>query len=215
MTMQFHINERVVNGELAKILSDFASLRIVSEGTRRGTGGNAPDLLIIPHRGQSRAVSIEAKLGITATQRNAALADAQHRLANFPNVYAAIALCYPEGIANVDDNVQMSDALYNSSALEFVEVTQDGPVGAWQKGSWLALATAVIYAGEGVAQSVVATINAAIEEAMISLSDISRERIARLSIYLASGSLLQVGQRSMRTEIPSTTTLIRLRSDVC
>ncbi len=179
MTMQFHINERVVNGELAKILSDFASLRIVSEGTLQGAGGAAPDLLIIPHRGQSRAVSIEAKIGTSATQRNAALADAQRRLANFPNVYAAIALCYPDDIANANDNLQMAETLYGAPNLEFVEVTEEGPVGEWQRGSWLALATAVIYAGEGIAQRVVTTINAAIEKAMISLSDVSRERIAQ------------------------------------
>lgn len=179
LTMQFRINERVVNGELAKILADFASLRVVSEGTRRGTGGNAPDLLIIPHPSQSRSVAIEAKVGTSTTQQNAALADAQQRLANFPNVYAAIALCYPDDIANANDNVQMAETLYDAKNLEFVEVTEDGPVGQWQKGSWQALATAVIYAGEGIAQNVVATINDSIEEAMVSLSDVSRERIAQ------------------------------------
>ena len=179
MAMQFHINERVVNGELAKILSDFANLRIVSEGTRSGTGGNAPDLLIIPHPGQSRAVAIEAKIGTNTTQRNAALADAQMRLANFPNVYATIALCYPDNIAEVGDNIQMTEALSSAANLEFVEVTEEGPIGEWQKGPWLDLATAVIYAGESVAQSVVSTINEAIEKAMIFLSEVSRERIAQ------------------------------------
>ena len=193
MTMQFRINERVVNGQLAKILADDANLKVVSEGTRRGTGGNAPDLFIIPHPGQSRAVAIEAKIGTSETQRNAALADAQRRLTNFPNVYAAIALCYPDDIANANDNVQMSDMLHDSSTLEFVEVTQDGPVGAWQKGSWMALSTAVIYAGEGVAQSVVATINEAIEEAMISLSDVSRERIAQ-ALDLPGKQLIVAGR---------------------
>ena len=199
MTMQFRINERLVNGELAKILSDFASLRIVSEGTLRGTGGNAPDLLIIPHPGQSRAVSIEAKIGTSAAQRNAALADAQRRLTNFPNVYAAIALCYPDDIANAGDNVQMAEMLYCARNLEFVEVTENGPVGEWQKGSWLALATAVIYAGEGIAQRVVTTINEAIEEAMISLSDVSRERIAQ-ALDLPGKRLIVAGRPAVNED---------------
>ena len=169
----------------------------VSGLSRKARGAALAEMLQIslsfPISGQSRAVAIEAKIGTSLTQRNAALADAQRRLANFPNVYATIALCYPDEIANADDNVQMAETLYDAPNLEFVEVTEEGAVGEWQKGSWLALATAVIYAGEGIAQRVVTTINEAIEKAMISLSDVSRERIAQ-ALDLPGKRLMVAGQ---------------------
>ncbi len=193
MTMQYRINERVVNGELAKILADDANLKVVSEGTSRGTGGNAPDLLITPHYGQTRAVVIEAKVGTYADQRSAAIDDARRRLVDFPSVYAAIALCYPDSIANVRDNAEMVAKLRQESGLLFMEVTETGTAADWQKGDWLALATAVIYAGEGIAQSVVSTLNDAIDKAMISLSDVSRQLIAQ-ALDLPGKRLMVAGQ---------------------
>lgn len=195
MAMQYRINERVVNGALAEILTESANLSLVSEATASGTGGAAPDFLIRPHYSQNRSVAIEAKVGTSTVQRNAAIADAQQRLADTPNVYAAIALCYPDHIANAHDHSEMIKEL-EGSRLHFVEVTESGPVGEWHKGFALDLATAIIYAGEGIAQSLANSLNNAIELAMRSLSDVNRQLIAE-ALELPGKPLMMAGKQAV------------------
>lgn len=195
MAMQYRINERVINGALAEILTESANLSLVSEATASGTGGAAPDFLIRPHYSQNRSVAIEAKVGTSTVQRNAAIVDAQQRLADTPNVYAAIALCYPDHIANAHDHSEMIKEL-ERSRLQFVEVTESGPVGEWHKGFALDLATAIIYAGEGIAQSLANSLNNAIELAMRSLSDVNRQLIAE-ALELPGKPLMVAGKQAV------------------
>ena len=72
--MQHRINERAINSALARVLTDEAHLNVIGEATQPGSGGEAPDLRVQPHRGQFRWVSIEAKVGTGTSQRRAAIA---------------------------------------------------------------------------------------------------------------------------------------------
>lgn len=176
--MQHRINERAINSALARVLTDEAHLSVISEATQPGHGGEAPDLRVQPHHGQFRWVSIEAKVGTGTSQRRAAIADAVNRLNTNDAAYAAIALCYPEDIASKANNSAMARALRSSSELAFVEVTEDGPTGDWYRGDWRNLATAVVYAGESVANRLVRDVEQAIVRAVNHLGLEDRIRLA-------------------------------------
>lgn len=177
--MQPRINERAINSALARLIERNAKLNAVAEATLPGRGGEAPDLRVQTHAGQYRWVSIEAKVGTATSQRQAAIDDAVNRLATDENVYAAIALCYPEDIATRGNNSAMARALRSSNELAFVEVDSSGPIGQWYVGDWRNLATSIVYAGEAVANRLVQDVNQAIVRAVASLSHEDRRRIAR------------------------------------
>ena len=177
--MQHRINERAINSALARVLTDEAHLNVIPEATTPASRGRAPDLLVTPHAGQHRRVAIEAKVGIDGAAKSAAVADAMARLSQMPDVYAAIALCYPPSIAEAFGDASTLDAdIYASKELIFVEVTDDGPSGEWFKGGWSELATSIVYAGEAVAQSIVARVDQALTEAVGWLSDGNMMNIA-------------------------------------
>ena len=177
--MQPRINERAINSALARLIERHAKLNAVAEATLPGRGGEAPDLRVQPHSGQYRWVSIEAKVGTGTSQRQAAVADAIRRLTSDSDVYAAIALCYPEDIATRGNNSAMARALSSSNELAFVEVDPSGPIGQWYVGGWRNLATSIVYAGEAVANGLVQEVDRAIVRAVASLSHIDRRRIAQ------------------------------------
>ena len=177
--MQHRINERAINGALARVLTDEAHLNVIPEATTSTSGGRAPDLVVTPHAGQHRRVAIEAKIGIDGAAKSAAVADAMARLSQMPDVYAAIALCYPQSIAEAIGDASTLDAdMYASKELTFVEVTEDGPAGEWFRGGWSELGTSIVYAGEAVAQSIVTRVDQALTEAVNCLSDGNKRNIA-------------------------------------
>ena len=186
--MQHRINERAINSALARVLTDEAHLNVIGEATQPGSGGEAPDLRVQPHRGQFRWVSIEAKVGTGTSQRRAAIADAINRLTSNRDAYAAIALCYPDDIATKANNSAMARALRSSSELAFVEVTEDGPTGEWYRGGWRNLATAVVYAGDAIASRLVQDVNRSIVRAVGNLSSEDRKRMA-LALDLPGDSI--------------------------
>lgn len=178
--MQHRINERAINSALARVLTDEAHLSVIPEATTPSLGGRAPDLLVTPHSGQHRRVAVEAKVGTNVTAKSAAVADAIARLSQMPDVYAAIALCYPATLAEaIGDSSTLDADIFTSRELTFVEVTEDGPSGEWFKGGWSELATAIVYAGEAVAQAIVTEVDRALTEAVGCLSDANMMCIAK------------------------------------
>ena len=176
--MLHRINERAINGALAQILAEEAHLSVVPEATTPASGGNAPDIMITPHSGQRRRVAIEAKVGSNPSEKSAAIADAVARLVHMPDVYAAIALCYPRSIAEAGESSTLVADLHASKELQFVEVTESGQSGDWFKGGWSELATSVVYAGEAVAQSIVRRVDQVLTEAVRCLDDANMRCLA-------------------------------------
>jgi hypothetical protein len=177
--MPSRINERVVNGALADILNGSAQLPGIAEATRQDSGGAAPDILIRPSLSSRSSVAIEAKVGNDATQHGAAVDDALSRLRSTQAAYAAIALCYPSEVAFSDTQSQMVRRLRTTRDLQFTEVSHDGEVADWQRGSWQDLATAIAYAGERTVAKMVAELNRGISGAIDCLSHANRRAIAR------------------------------------
>ena len=191
--MQHRINERAINSALARVLTDEAHLSVIPEATTPSSGGRAPDLLVTPHSGQHRRVAIEAKVGTNVTAKSAAVADAIARLSQMPDVYAAIALCYPATLAEaIGDSSTLDADIFTSRELTFVEVTEDGPSGEWFTGGWSELATAIVYAGEAVAQGIVARVDRVLTEAVGCLSD--------ANMYMIAGALDLPGEKEKRED---------------
>jgi len=132
------IQENALNAALAAALADHA-LHATPEETRQTTGGKRCDVQIRRRHGDRYFAALECKIGQSATQKQAAIKDAQRWLRE-SECWNALALCYPEELT--EDRPDTSQRrLAQASDLMMVRVNRAGPVGRWRTGGLADLAT--------------------------------------------------------------------------
>ncbi len=223
------IQENALNSALAEALSAL-DLHATPEQTRVKSGGKRCDVQIRRRHGDRYFTALECKIGQSATQRQAAVKDAQRWLQQ-SDCWNAVALCYPEELSE-DQQATPRQILEVTPDLLMVRVSQAGTIGHWRKGRLSDLAIladdiganetyavtdilqrAIIAASEqmdsATGQDLAATLELPWDPGKRSV-DLRPSRIACLII--ANMALLQNRMRSEGIRIAGLETLVAVRS---
>lgn len=125
------IQENALNSALAEALSAHG-LHATPEQTRARTGAKRCDVQVRRRYGDSYYTAVECKIGQNATQRRAAVKDAQRWLKQ-PDCWNAVALCYPEDLSE-DREETPRQSLESSADLLMARVNRGGIIGRWRPG---------------------------------------------------------------------------------
>lgn len=125
------IQENALNSALAEALSAHG-LHATPEQTRARTGAKRCDVQVRRRYGDSYYTAVECKIGQNATQRRAAVKDAQRWLKQ-PDCWNAVALCYPEELSE-DSEETPRQSLESSADLLMARVNRGGVIGRWRPG---------------------------------------------------------------------------------
>lgn len=120
----YRIREEAINTALARVLREKHGLTTyaeVIEDRRR------PDVIIKPVKSSKVHICLEAKIGQGKEQKRQAFQQALSHLKSGKNdVFASIALCYPEDMRLVSDEKQIENKLWNTNELHFAGITNSG-----------------------------------------------------------------------------------------
>ena len=125
------IQENALNSALAEALSAY-DLHATPEQTRVKSGAKRCDVQIRRRHGDRYFTALECKIGQSATQRQAAVRDAQRWLKQ-SDCWNALALCYPEELSE-DRQETPRQILEVTRDLLMVRVSQGSTIGHWRKG---------------------------------------------------------------------------------
>ena len=125
------IQENALNSALAEALSGH-DLHATPEQTQAKSGAKRCDVQIRRRHGDRYFTALECKIGQSATQRQAAVRDAQRWLKQ-SDCWNAIALCYPEELSE-DRQATPRQTLEVTRDLLMVKVSQGSTIGHWRKG---------------------------------------------------------------------------------
>lgn len=122
------VREETINIELSRILNEKRNIHSIPEAIEvRENARRMPDLTIKPLKSSLLSIFLEAKIGGGTPQRKKAFDQAlSHMKSGNPDVFASMALCYPEDICHISKQSDIAASLRRTNELHFAGITNKG-----------------------------------------------------------------------------------------